>query len=203
MRREKSAAENERDNLRRDKAAAENELEKLRREKSAAENEFEKLRREKSAAERECTDLQNQLEARFQDGWELYQAFLEIEKSLREEAGLYDSIFESFICSGAQMKRLESIWDAALDCKRAGNFDNAETFWEIFKYCVKLVNLAQGGEVIEILNTKEGERYDTDKHSISGNDSQTQGFVREIILAGYKNNISKKISRKSNVRIGW
>ena len=202
LRREKISVEGERNE-------AQRQLEELRCEKNSVEGErneanrqLEELRREKISVEEERDDLKHQLDERFSEGWEVYQKFLRIDADARKESGIYSGDFVSFICSGAQMKRLESIWEAALDCKRTGNFDDAEIFFEVFKYCVRLVNAAQGDKVIELLNTQLGDRYDTDKHSTGGTNSAAQGVVREIILVGYRNNISKKTIKKSNVRVG-
>ena len=202
LRREKNSVEDERerlkselDNLRNEKNSVEGERERLK-------SELENLRNEKNSVESERDNLKNQLAERFPEGWEIYRKFLRIDSATRQNSGLYTENFASFICSGAQMKRLENIWDAALDSKRERNFDEAEIFWEVFKYCVRLVNAAQGDKVIELLNTQIGEGYTSDKHSTGGTNSTAQGVVREINLAGYRNNISKKIVRKSNVRVG-
>ena len=223
LRNEKNSVEDERDrlktdlnNLRSEKASVEGErdrlkadLNNLRNEKASVEGErvrlqieLETLRTEKNSVEGERDNLKQQLAERFADGWELYQKFLSLDISTRENSGLRAESFMSFICSGAQMKRLEGIWESALDSKRAGKFDDAEILWSVFAYCVRLVNAAQGDNIIEILNTQLGERYDTDKHSTSGTNSSTQGVVREIILVGYRNNISRKVVKKSNVRVG-
>ena len=100
------------------------------------------------------------------------------------------------------MKRLEDIWGATLENKRAGKITDAEILWEVFAYCVRLVNAAQGDNTIEILDTQIGEGYEPNKHSTNMTNSSTQGVVREIILTGYRNNISNKIVKKSNVRVG-
>ena len=202
IRGEKNSVEVERNRL-------QSELENLRGEKNSVENErnrlqseLENLRREKNSVESERDEAKRQLDERFSEGWEVYKKFLRIDADARKESGIYSEDFVSFICSGAQMKRLESIWEAALDCKRNKNFNDAEIFVEVFKYCVRLVNAAQGDKVIELLNTQLGDRYDTDKHSTGGTNSAAQGVVREIILVGYRNNISKKTIKKSNVRVG-
>ena len=202
LRGEKNSVESERNRL-------QSELENLRGEKNSVENErnrlqseLENLRREKNSVESERDEAKRQLDERFSEGWEVYKKFLRIDADARKESGIYSEDFVSFICSGAQMKRLESIWEAALDCKRNKNFNDAEIFFEVFKYCVRLVNAAQGDKVIELLNTQLGDRYDTDKHSTGGTNSAAQGVVREIILVGYRNNISKKTIKKSNVRVG-
>ena len=195
LRAEKASVEGQRDKLQAD-------LNNLRAEKASVESQLATVRNEKATVESQRDKLQVDLAERFADGWELYKKFLSLEASARKDSGLYAENFEAFICSGAQMKRLEGIWESALDSKRAGKIACAEIFWEVFAYCVRLVNAAQGDNIIEILNTQIGERYDTDKHSTSGTNSSTQGVVREIILTGYRNNISRKIVRKSNVRVG-
>ena len=126
---------------------------------------------------------------------------MQLDEETRGNVNLRSESFKSFICSGAQMKNLDSIWEATLDSKREGKSSDADILWKVFKYCVTLVNAAQGKPIIEMLKTQLGDRYDLDKHSTSGTNSSTQGVVREINLVGYRNNYSGKI-RKSNVRVG-
>lgn len=148
-------------------------------------------------------ELKGKLQQRFADGWTLYQEISEVSDDRKNDLPnvLKCDSFASFICSGAQLQTLEHIWDAALSARR-DNKQYADLFWRIFVYCVKLVNLANGKELIEILNPQIGDNYNTEQHSTTGTDSKAQGNVREIILAGYKNTYKKKIEKKSNVRIG-
>ena len=199
---EKESAEKQRDEFKQKSETLQQEKESAESQRDEFKRKAETLQQEKESVEKQRDALEQQLAERFADGWEIYQKFLSIDESARENSGLRTENFETFICSGAQMKRLEGIWEAALDCKRYGKIADAEIIWNVFAYCVRLVNAAQGDKIIEILDTQIGERYDTDKHSTSMTNSSTQGVVREIILAGYKNNNSRKIVRKSNVRVG-
>lgn len=148
-------------------------------------------------------ELKGKLQQRFADGWTLYQEISEVSDDRENDLPnvLKCDSFASFICRGAQLQTLEHIWDSALSARRA-NKQYADLFWRIFVYCVKLVNLANGKELIEILNPQIGDNYDTEQHSTTGTDSKAQGTVRKIILAGYKNVYKKKIEKKSNVCIG-
>jgi len=223
LQQEKESAENQREEFKRkaetlqqEKESAENQREEfkrkaetLQREKESAESQREEfkckaetLQQEKESTESQCDDLKRQLAERFADGWEIYQKFLNLDISTRENSGMRTENFEAFICRGAQMKRLEDIWGATLENKRAGKITDAEILWEVFAYCVRLVNAAQGDNTIEILDTQIGEGYEPNKHSTNMTNSSTQGVVREIILTGYRNNISNKIVKKSNVRVG-
>ena len=199
---DKKVVESQRDEFSRKFENVCREKELVESQRDEFDRQLESLLKDKETLEIERDELKKQLAERFAEGWDVYQTFLNLDATTRENSGLYAINFESFICSGAQQRLLGEIWEAALDCKRNGKKDDAEIFWAVFSYCVYLVNAAQKDNIIEILNTQEGERYDTDKHSTSGTNSSTQGVVREIILAGYKNNINRKIVKKSNVRVG-
>ena len=195
LRKEKNTAESQRDELNR-------QLESLRKEKNTAESQRDELSRQLETVYKEKESAEKQLAERFAEGWEVYQTFLKLNAEVRENSGFRAEKFETFICKGAQRNSLDGIWEAALDCKRAEKIDDARIFWNVFEYFVQLVNFAFGDNFIEILNTQIGDRYNTDIHSTSGTNSSTQGVVREVILAGYRNNNSKKIVKKSNVRVG-
>lgn len=191
---EKLSVETKREELQTDYKELKADYDKLNAEKISVENKRDELQIERD-------ELQSQLAERFPDGWELYTAFLEMDETTRDSAGLRKENFKSFICSGAQTRNLESVWEAALDSKRAGRFDDADFLWKVFKYCVTLVNASQRENPIEILNTQKGDRYDNDKHSTSGTNSSTQGVVLEINQLGYRNKNNNKI-KKSNVLVG-
>ena len=175
---------------------------KLLGDKRIVEGERDELNRQLEILLKEKESAEKQLAERFAKGWEVYQSFLKLNAEARKNYGFHAENFETFICKGAQYKNLDGIWEAALGCKRDGKLDDAEIFWNVFEYFVQLVNFAFGDNFIEILNTQTGERYNTDIHSTSGTNSSTQGVVREVILAGYKNNNNRKIVKKSNVRVG-
>ncbi len=177
-------------------------FDKLLGDKRIVEGKRDELNRQLEILLKEKESAEKQLAERFAKGWEVYQTFLKLNAEVRENSGFYAERFETFICKGAQYKSLDGIWEAALGCKRDGKIDDAEIFWNVFEYFVQLVNFAFGDNFIEILNTQTGERYNTDIHSTSGTNSSTQGVVREVILAGYKNNNNRKIVKKSNVRVG-
>ena len=113
-------------------------------EKAIEQTELDKLSAEKISVENQRDALKKQLAERFADGWEVYQKFLSLDASARKSSGLFVENFMAFICRGAQMKRLDDIWEFALECKRAGKIDSAEILWNVFSYCVRLVNAAQG-----------------------------------------------------------
>ncbi len=202
VQREKETVEGKLADVRREKESVEKQLATARQEKELAESQREELSRQLEILLKEKESAEKQLAERFAKGWDVYQSFLKLNAEARENSGFYAERFETFICKGAQYKSLDGIWEAALGCKRDGKIDDAEIFWDVFEYFVQLVNFAFGDNFIEILNTQTGERYNTDIHSTSGTNSSTQGVVREVILAGYKNNNNRKIVKKSNVRVG-
>ena len=168
----------------------------LEQEKQAHQSEVKRL-------EEEINSLKADISQRFPDGWHLYQKFLALPSEDRERVAsyLYSSDFTAFITSGSQLGSLESIWTKTLEAKRNGS-GAAETMWDVFRYCVRLVNAARGKELIRVLEPNIGDKYDSNKHSTSGTDSAAQGTVKEVILPGFQNLVKKQIVQKSNVRVG-
>jgi len=163
----------------------------------------DKLKKEQKDRVADIKRLEGDLSQRFPEGWSIYQKFLALPKKDRERVAnyLYSEDFASFITSGSQVGNLESIWTKILETKRDGS-ESATTLWEVFRYCVRLVNVARGKELIRILEPNIGDKYDPNKHSTNGTNSSAQGKVQEIILPGFENLVKKRIEQKSNVRVG-
>lgn len=160
--------------------------------------EVESLKKENHA-------LQEQLDARFSRGWELFEAYRKVSEHTRQilHNGVFtqEASFMSFICGGAQLTALDRLWDALRDCVLRRQQDDVKILWDIFKYCLELVNASRTQAKYEILSVKVGDSFDSDCHS-EGPNSKAQGIVRKVYLQGYRNTYSDRIMKKSIVQVG-
>ncbi|MBR1580296.1 MAG: hypothetical protein IJ668_07345 [Selenomonadaceae bacterium] len=175
-------------------------------------SEIEGLRAENRRLEQEKSSLQGTLKRvreqsaqRFERGWELFQRYQEVGAHARQilQTGVFahEDDFTSFICGGAQPKSLATLWDVTNECMRSGRREDAEILWDIFEYCVELVNSTKEKDIYAILQVDEGDQFDSDFQT-EGPRSRAQGKVIEVYLRGYRNNYNGDVIRKSVVRVG-
>ena len=149
--------------------------------------------------------IQKQMEQRFPQGWELFEAYQNVNKHTKQilHNGVFtkEANFMSFICGGAQTSSLEKLWDALKECIMSGNEKDAQILWDIFEYCIELVNSSKTQATYEILPVTEGDKFDLEIHT-EGPNSSAQGKVINIYLPGYRNTYNNKIIRKSIVQVG-
>ena len=173
--------------------------------------ESQRLKDDKDRAERKMSQLQSsikqlqeQLNERFGRGWELFQKYHYLGDHSRQILGTAvfqrEDDFTSFICSAAQPNSLEIIWDTARDATFNDQSRDAETLWQIFLYALELVNSSRAQASYSVLPVSLGDKFDTDFHA-EGPNSRAQGIVSQIFIAGFKNNYSGKIHRKSIVQV--
>lgn len=166
---------------------------------------MQRLEQRKNALEKANRTLQEQLAERFARGWELFEQYPNVSEHTRQilHNGVFtqEASFMSFICGGAQPTSLEKLWEALRDCIMRGEQSDAEILWDIFEYCLELVNASRTQAKYEILAVEEGDSFDPDCHT-EGPDSKAQGTVRTIYLRGYRNTYGDKIMKKSIVQVG-
>ena len=167
--------------------------------------EKQRLEQRKNALEKANHALQMQLEERFGRGWELFEQYRNVseytKKILHNGVFTQEGSFMSFICGGAQTTSLDRLWEALRDCLMRRQQKDAEILWDIFEYCLELVNASRTQAKYEILPVKEGDTFDPDCH-MEGPDSKAQGTVCGIYLRGYRNTYGDKIMKKSIVQVG-
>ena len=152
---------------------------------------------------RESVDKLNaQLKTRFARGWELYQNYQRVGAHARQLLqGVFPrEDFTSFICGGAQSDKLDTLWDVLRECVMGGRQEDAEILWEVFEYCIELVNAANEHTSYSILPVKVGDRFDSDVHSEAPG-SRAQGRIANIFLPGYQNDYNGRVARKSIVQV--
>lgn len=171
---------------------------RMKEEKKNLSDEVESLKEKNHA-------LQEQLDARFSRGWELFEAYRKVSEHTRQilHNGVFtqEASFMSFICGGAQLTALDRLWDALRDCVLRGQKDDEKILWDIFEYCLELVNASRTQAKYEILSVKVGDSFDSDCHT-EGPNSKAQGIVHKVYLQGYRNTYGDRIMKKSIVQVG-
>ena len=168
------------------------------REQQRAEN----LKRDLDDAQDKISELEEQLQQRFARGWELFKKYQRVGSHARQLLqGVFPrEDFMSFICGGAQINSLETLWDVLRECIMSNRQQDAEILWQIFEYCLELVNSSKAQAGYSILPVNVGDRFDSDVHS-EGPGSRAQGKISNIYLLGYRNDYNGKIIRKSIVKV--
>ena len=167
--------------------------------------ENQRLEQRKRSLEKANESLQSQVEQRFSRGWELFEAYQNVSDHTKQilHNGVFtqETNFMSFICGGAQTSSLEKLWDALKECIMYGQQKDAQILWDVFEYCIELVNSSKTQAKYEILPVNEGDRFDSDIHT-EGPNSLAQGKVVNVYLPGYQNTYNGKIIKKSIVQVG-
>ncbi len=161
------------------------------------------LQRELGDARDKISELKAQIEQQFPRGRELFQKYQRVGSHARQllQTGVFPhDNFMSFICGGAQTDSLEKIWDVLRECVVSGKQQDAEILWEVFEYCLELVNSSKAQPGYSILPVKIGDRFDSELHT-EGANSRAQGRISNIYLPGYRNDYNGRIIRKSVVQI--
>lgn len=178
---------------------------KLKKEVDVLKREKQQLEQYNNSLEDTNKSMKTQMEQRFQKGWELFEAYQNVDEHTKQllHYGVFtqETNFMSFICGGAQTDSLEKLWDVLKECIMFGNEKDSQILWDIFEYCIELVNSSKTQAKYEIMPVTEGDKYDCDIH-MEGPNSLAQGKVINVYLPGYKNTYNNKILRKSIVQVG-
>ena len=162
------------------------------------------LERDKESLKETLQKLREESAQRFGRGWELFQEYQKVSTHARQilKAGVFtrDNDFMSFICGGAQTSSLETLWDVLKECMMNERRQDVEILWNIFEYCIELVNSSKAQASYSILTVNEGDRFDSDYHT-EGPNSKAQGNISKIYLQGYRNNYNGRIIKKSIVQV--
>lgn len=160
------------------------------------------LQRDLDDAQGKISELEAQLQQRFARGWERFQKYQHVGSHARQLLqGVFPrDDFMSFICGGAQVNSLETLWDVLRECVMNNRPQDAETLSEVFEYCLELVNATKAQAGYSILPVKPGDRFDSDLHS-EGPNSRAQGKISNVYLPGYRNDYNGRVIRKSIVQV--
>lgn len=178
---------------------------KFQSEIDSLKQENQRLEQRKRSLEKANESLQSQMEERFSRGWELFEAYQNVSDHTKQilHNGVFtqETNFMSFICGGAQTSSLEKLWEALKECIMYGQQKDAQILWDIFEYCIELVNSSKTQAKYEVLPVNEGDRFDSDIHT-EGPNSLAQGKIVNVYLPGYQNTYNGKIIKKSIVQVG-
>lgn len=165
-------------------------------------SELETAQKKISLLENSISELKWQNEQRFARGWELFQKYQRVGSHARQllQGVFPHENFTSFICGGAQVNSLETLWDVLRECVMNHRQQDAEILWEVFEYCLELVNSSKAQASYSVLPVNVGERFDSDIHSEAPG-SRAQGKISAVCLPGYRNDYSGKIIKKSIVQV--
>ena len=160
------------------------------------------LQQELDAANQKISELQEQLQQRFARGWEIFKKYQSVGAHSRQllQGVFTRENFMSFICGGAQSESLEKIWDVLRECIMNSRQHDAEILWEVFEYCLELVNSVRTQVSYSILSVNIGERFDSEFHTEAPG-SRAQGKIAQIYLPGFCNDYNRRIIRKSIVQV--
>lgn len=176
-----------------------------------AKSQAETYRRQLTDAQKKISQLESavdeltaQLQQNFSRGQELFQKYQRVGSHARQILGtgvfVHDD-FTSFICGGAQTDSLEKIWNVMSECVSSGRQQDVDILWEIFEYCLTLVNASKSGAGFSVLPVNVGDRFDSDIHR-EGADSRAQGRIVKIYLRGFRNDYNGRVVEKSIVQVG-
>ena len=160
------------------------------------------LQQDLDAAQLKISELEGQLEQRFARGWEIFRKYQSVGAHSRQllQGVFTRENFMSFICGGAQSESLEKIWDVLRECIMNSRQHDAEILWEVFEYCLELVNSVRTQVSYSILPVNIGERFDSEFHTEAPG-SRAQGKIAQIYLPGFCNDYNRRIIRKSVVQV--
>ena len=182
----------------------------LQREADDADRRAENYRRQLNDANEKISQLESsvdnlnaQLKQGFARGRELFEKYRQVNAHARQllSTGVFvRDDFTSFVCGGAQSESLEKIWDVLKGCVLNGQRQDAEILWQVFEYCLELVNSSRAQAGFSVLPVKVGDRFDADIHS-EGLNSRAQGKISVVCLPGFRNDYNGRVVRKSIVQV--
>ena len=117
----------------------------LQQELNAAQDKISRLEKSITHLRNSVDELNAQLQASFAGGQELFQKYRRVGAHARQLLqGVFPrDDFTSFICGGAQTNSLETLWDVLRECIMSGRQQDSEILWEVFEYCLELVNASK------------------------------------------------------------
>lgn len=144
----------------------------------------------------------DELESYFREEKEIYSTY----KNLPEEnkkilKGIYKGdTFESFLYCGVQYSNIEALWEYVKTLIVNGNLENIEELRKIFKFFLKSHNKIYDTDIYMLQEVSLGDTFDEDSH-MRGFNSKISGKINEIYLQGYINLNTRKIVKKTIVKV--
>ncbi|MDO5150552.1 MAG: hypothetical protein Q4D76_14375 [Oscillospiraceae bacterium] len=104
----------------------------------------------------------------------------------------------TFIVSSSQLENIKTLWEYIKQQLDNADLHDISILKNTFDYFFSTYNRYK--KVYSMLEVKPGDEYDYDIHS-KGSNSNSSGIISEVLLQGYKNDITGKIEAKSVVRV--
>lgn len=129
-----------------------------------------------------------------------YELYLNLDSQTKKELAnvICSETTETFLVSGVQLENIEALWDYITFKLNTCDVYTIEKLKTILTYFFRLYNQAMNS--YEFLNTEIGDELDEDFHT-RGMNSQVSGKIKEVFLLGYRNQKTKKVIKKSIVRV--
>lgn len=199
---EKNSAQNQLQTARVEIYQLKSDLSKAAQREKNYQAESVELEQQISRLQKSYSDLQKKF-ADFERGWRLFQDYQRVGAHARQilDSGVFPrNNFLAFICGGAQANSLEIIWDVVRDCALSGDNSDAKILWQIFEFCIELVNSSRAQASYQILPVQAGDRFDPD-FQLEGPNSRSQGYISAVLIRGFQNNYNCRVIRKSIVQV--
>lgn len=104
----------------------------------------------------------------------------------------------TFIVSSSQLENIKTLWEYIKQQLDNAALHDISILKNTFDYFFSTYNRYK--KVYSMLEVKPGDEYDYDIHS-KGSNSNSSGIISEVLLQGYKNDITGKTEAKSVVRV--
>lgn len=105
----------------------------------------------------------------------------------------------TFVCSGVQESSLERFWCICNESMIDGD-DDAKAMIRVFDRFFEVSQTLGTLDPVERLRVEEGDRFDNDLCTRIAHSAPT-GSVKEVLFQGYRYSVSRKIVKKSLVRV--
>lgn len=203
--------ENENKRLKIELVEKEKQLEELRKEKKRTLEEKDALFSQMISIQEQCKHFQEEKEGllsclseyenRFFVINNAFSVYMKLPEQLKQRIG---NIFKkqnigSFIVAISDWNNIEGLWGFVkrriIEEETLGLPDLVELFLDAFS----VFNSIDGNDIYELIHPMNGEKYDSDKHSIKG--TKTDGVINKVLLPGVYDKSTNKSLLKAFVEV--
>ena len=173
-----------------------NELKELKKAKNRLKTEIKEMESAKNKLSEKVDFYRNSFEKELTT----YTLYKGLTSSTKESLkGIFkDDSLKGFLACGLQEKNISSFWDYIKDELREEKNTDIKSLKTIFYFFFEGYNRAY--PMYEVQKVELGDNFDTEEY-IKTNDSSVSGKVEEVVFAGWVNAKTKKIVKKSIVRV--
>lgn len=157
---------------------------------------------ENSKMNMKLDELNNQLKilSKYKEIENIYSSFCSLNKQIT--CALANTIstkdVNAFIVSGSQIENIKTLWEFIKHQLDNISSNEIRILKDTFEYFFNAYNRYK--KIYSMLEVKTGEEFDSDYHS-KGSNSKSAGIISEVLLQGFKNDITGVIETKSVVRV--